>query len=256
MSRMLDQIGRVEDRQDMPLLENACKPREPIAIVGIGCRFPGGAVDAESYWDMLMAGRDGIVDVPVDRWDVSRFYDPDPAKPGKTYVKRGGFLDRRLEEFDAAFFGISPREAEVIDPQQRLLLEVTWEAFEDAGIVPETLAGSDTGVYVGCFTLDSKIMQMSPYNRRLINNHTATAASMTIQSNRLSYLFDLRGPSITLDTACSSSLVAFHHACQAIWNGDCALALAGVSTSCSGLSTRSSCPRAVSRARWLLQEFR
>jgi acyl transferase domain-containing protein len=203
------------------------RARDPIAIVGVGCRFPGDVFDTESYWNMLVAGQDCIVDVPQDRWSTDRFFDPDPDKTGKIYIKHGGFLKHRLEAFDAAFFGIPPRQADTIDPQQRLLLETTWEAFEDAGIVPEALAGSATGVYVGGFNLDSLLTQLSPLNRRLVNSHTATGMTMTVLSNRISYLFDLRGPSVTMDTACSSSLVAFHHACQAIWNGECSLALTG-----------------------------
>src|SRR6476659_5517281 len=129
---------------------------EPIALVGIGCRFPGGAHDADSYWEFLKTGQDAIVDVPPDRWNVRRFYDPDAGQPGKMYVKQGGFLRQKIDEFDALFFGIAPREAECIDPQQRLLLETSWEALEDAGIPYEALVGSNTGVFIGAFTLDHK----------------------------------------------------------------------------------------------------
>ncbi|MBS0149898.1 MAG: SDR family NAD(P)-dependent oxidoreductase [Nitrospira sp.] len=200
---------------------------EPIALVGIGCRFPGGVNHAQSFWELLKTGQDAIVDVPPDRWNVRRFYDPDASKPGKMYVKQGGFLRQRINEFDALFFGIAPREAECIDPQQRLLLETSWEALEDAGIPHGALAGSNTGVFIGAFTLDHKLTQMGKMNRQLIGTHTAIGSTMTILSNRISYVLDLRGPSMSLDTACSSSLVAVHLACQAIWRGECDLALAG-----------------------------
>lgn len=200
---------------------------EPIALVGIGCRFPGGVNHAQSFWELLKTGQDAIVDVPSDRWNVRRFYDPDANKPGKMYVKQGGFLRQRISEFDALFFGIAPREAECIDPQQRLLLETSWEALEDAGIPHGALAGSNTGVFIGAFTLDHKLTQMGKMNRQLIGTHTAIGSTMTILSNRISYVLDLRGPSMSLDTACSSSLVAVHLACQAIWRGECDLALAG-----------------------------
>lgn len=201
--------------------------QEPIAVIGIGCRFPGGVASPAEFWDLLKDGRDGIVPVPADRWNIDEFYDPDPAAPGKMYVRAGGFLTHNIKEFDPAFFGMSPREAGFIDPQQRLLMEVAWEALEDAGLQPERLAGSDTGVYVGGFMLDNLLTQFSPLNREHIGPHTAVGSTLTILSNRLSYVFDFRGPSMTIDTACSSSLVAMHEACQAIWRGECGLALFG-----------------------------
>ena len=201
--------------------------REPLAIVGIGCRFPGGAENPSAFWELLSLGRDAIVDVPEDRWSIRKFYDSNPSKPGKMYVRSGGFLQERVDQFDALFFGISPREAMCMDPQQRLLLEVAWEALEDYGVDPTHLSGSATGVYIGAFTLDNKLMQMSPASRDVIGPHTAISSTMTILSNRLSYIFDFRGPSVSLDTACSSSLVAFHYACQALWQSECSLALAG-----------------------------
>lgn len=175
---------------------------------------------------MLCAGTDATRDVPADRWNIQTFYDPDAAKPGKTITAHGGFLDQ-VDQFDARFFGISPREAECLDPQQRLLLETSWEAFEDAGIAPERLAGSHTGVFIGAFTLDYKILQMSTSNHALIDAHTATGSMMTMVSNRLSYIYDLRGPSMSIDTACSSSLVAVHLACESLRRDECSLALAG-----------------------------
>ncbi len=167
------------------------------------------------------------MEVPKERWDHRRYYDPDPNKPGKTYVRAAGFLEEPIDSFDAAFFGISPREAAVLDPQQRLLAEVAWEAMEDAGLSPDRLAGSPTGVYVGGFMLDSMLTHMGPMNRDLIGPHTAVGATMTVLSNRLSYMFDFRGPSISLDTACSSSLVAVHLACQDLWSRECSLSIAG-----------------------------
>ena len=200
---------------------------EPIAITGIGCRFPGGAGSPEAFWNLISQGKDGIVDVPSDRWDVDRYYDPDPDKPGKMYVKSGGFLDQRIDQFDALFFGVSPREATCMDPQQRVLLEVAWEAMENAGINPEKLRGSDTGVFIGGFMLDNNLTQMNVLNRDMIGPHSALGSTMTILSNRLSYVFDFRGPSVSMDTACSSSLVALHYGCKGLLNGDCSTALVG-----------------------------
>jgi acyl transferase domain-containing protein/NADPH:quinone reductase-like Zn-dependent oxidoreductase/acyl carrier protein len=222
-------MGRYEDSfVGTPAGRDADGRREPIAIVGIGCRFPGGADSPAKFWRLLTDGVDAIVDIPPDRWNSDRFYHPDHAKPGKMYVRRGGFLRERVDHFDPRFFGIAPREAEHMDPQQRVLLEVGWEALEDAGLPAKSLAGSDTGVYIGGFTLDSLTLQFSPLNRESCNSHhIATAATMTMLSNRISYVFDFRGPSVSMDTACSSSLVALHYACQGIWNGECSLALSG-----------------------------
>ena len=199
---------------------------QPLAIIGMSVRFPGADSPSE-YWDLLCSGRTAIGNVPEDRWNPDRFYHPDPNNPGTTYVRTGGFLRGALDQFDAAFFGISPREAIWMDPQQRLLLEVAWETLEDAGIAPDKLAGSSTGVFVGGFTLDSLILQSSPFNRTRLSSHSATGSSMTMLANRLSYCFDFRGPSMSVDTACSGSLVAFHLACQSLRQGECALALAG-----------------------------
>jgi len=201
--------------------------REPVAIVGIGCRFPGGASTPKAFWNMIRRKKDAIVDVPADRWDIRRFYDEDPAKPGKMYVKQGGFLKEKIDRFDPLFFGISPREAESMDPQQRLLLEVVWEAFEDAGVVDTDLKGSRTGVFIGGFCMDSMLMRFGQLNRELANSHSAASSTMTMLSNRISYVFDLKGPSVTMDTACSSSLVATHFGCQSIWSGESEMAIVG-----------------------------
>lgn len=199
---------------------------EPIAIIGVGCRFPGGVHNLHSYWQLLSQGVDAISEVPTDRWSVEFLHDPNRAKPGKVVTKQGGFLDQ-VNQFDASFFGISPREATYIDPQQRLLLEVAWEALEDGGQVPETLAGHQVGVFMGAFTLDYQVLQFQESNRDLITGHTATGTMMTLIANRLSYSFDFRGPSMSVDTACSSSLVAVHLACQSLQNGECKMALTG-----------------------------
>ncbi len=202
--------------------------QQSIAIIGMGCRFPGGVDSPESLWSLLSDGGDAIIDVPKDRWSTDRFYSEDTTVPGKTIVRRAGFLRDPVNTFDPLFFGISPREAQHMDPQQRLLLEVGWESMENAGLVPADLAGSKTGVYVGGFALDAMTILMSPLGRKLLDtHHAATAASMTMLAARLSYVFDFRGPSVTMDTACSSSLVALHYACQGLLAGECDLALAG-----------------------------
>lgn len=200
---------------------------DPIAIIGIGCRFPGGVEDPRGFWQLLASGTDAIVDVPPDRWRAESFYDADPGTPGRMFVRQGGFLRGSIERFDAAFFGMAPREAAALDPQQRLLLEVAWEAFEDAGLPPSRTAGANVGSYIGGFTFDSAMLQLSEANRELVSAVTPTGVSMTMLAARLSYFFDWRGPSLTMDTACSSSLVAFHQACAALSRGECELAVAG-----------------------------
>ncbi|RJQ81627.1 non-ribosomal peptide synthetase/type I polyketide synthase [Amycolatopsis panacis] len=200
--------------------------RDTIAIVGIGCRLPGGASDYRAFWRNLVQGKDCITATPADRYDVATLASGDKDKPGKLVGGRGGYIDG-FDEFDPAFFGISPREAEHMDPQQRKLLEVAWEAMEDGGQKPGELAGSDVGVFVGAFTLDYKIVQFADLSFRTLAAHTATGTMMTMVSNRISYCFDFRGPSVSLDTACSSSLVAVHLACQSLQRGETNLALAG-----------------------------
>ncbi len=200
---------------------------DAIAIIGMSCRFPGGAHNLDDYWQLMCQSQDAIVEVPADRWSINVFYDPKPGKRGKAIACRGGFLQQPIDRMDAQFFGISPREAAYLDPQQRLLLEVSWEALEDAGLVPERLTGSKTGVFIGAFTLDYQTLQFSRNETSLIEGHTSTGSVMTMIANRLSYVFDFRGPSMAVDTACSSSLVALHLACQSLWNGESTLALAG-----------------------------
>jgi acyl transferase domain-containing protein/NADPH:quinone reductase-like Zn-dependent oxidoreductase/NAD(P)-dependent dehydrogenase (short-subunit alcohol dehydrogenase family)/acyl carrier protein len=200
--------------------------RTAVAIIGIGCRFPGGVSDPRSLREFLCNGGDGVREVPPDRYALDLHFDPDDG-PDKVYVRRAGFLDQDVYTFDPAPFGISPREADHLDPQQRLLLEVTWEAFEDAGIPIDALKGSATGVFVGGFMLDTQTLALDPDNRPLVSQHTSTGVTMTVLANRLSHAFDLRGPSLTVDTACSASLVATHLACRSLAEGSCDLALAG-----------------------------
>ncbi|MBD2257782.1 type I polyketide synthase [Pseudanabaena sp. FACHB-2040] len=196
---------------------------EPIAIVGLGCRLPG-AENPRAFWQLLCEGHDAVREVPPDRWDVETFYDEDPAAPGKSYCRWGGFLDQ-VDQFDPEFFGIAPREVPYIDPQQRLFLEVVWEALEDAGIVPQQLGGSQTGVFAGSSTLDYG--QLLLHGSQTIGTYTTTGLASTMLANRVSYLLNLRGPSLSIDTACSSSLVAAHLACQSLWRRETDLALAG-----------------------------
>ena len=201
--------------------------REPLAIVGIGCRLPGGADSAESLWNLLCSETDATRDVPETRWHAARYHDPNPSKVGKIVTRRGGFLSE-IDQFDPQFFGISPREAHSLDPQQRLLLHATWEALEDAGIPADGLAGTDVGVFIGGFTLDYQLLQnQGRTSRYRFKSHSATGMMMTMLANRISHAFDFRGPSMTIDTACSGSLVAVHLAAQSIWNGESELALAG-----------------------------
>ncbi len=195
---------------------------EPIAIIGIGCRFPG-ANNPEAFWQLLRQGVDAITEIPGDRWDNTPFYDPDPQAPNKTNTRWGGFLDQ-VDQFDPPFFGIAPREAVTMDPQQRLMLEVAWEALEDAGQVPAQLAGSQTGVFIGIGTHDYSVML---WQQPMNNPYATTGTGNCIAANRISYTFDLRGPSVAIDTACSASLVAVHLACQSLWTGESTMALAG-----------------------------
>lgn len=196
---------------------------DTIAIVGLGCRFPG-ANDPESFWTMLREGIDATSEIPADRWHSDLFYDADLSSPGKMNTRRGGFL-QDVDQFDAHFFGIAPREAVHMDPQQRILLEVTWEALEHAGQAPDRLAGSPTGVFIGISTHDYLHLMLRSHAN--LDAYVATGGASSIVANRLSYLLDLRGPSIAIDTACSSSLVALHMACQSLRAGECTLALAG-----------------------------
>jgi acyl transferase domain-containing protein/surfactin synthase thioesterase subunit len=204
--------------------EAAAASSEPIAIIGIGCRFPGGADNPRAYWRLLRDGVDAVGEPPAGRAELDGFFDPDPGRPGTTHVRRGGFLDR-VDGFDPQFFGISPREAEHMDPQQRLALELAWETLEDAAIHPEQLRGSRTGVFMGVGWHDyADLLKGHP---EAITPYTGTGQTTCVIPNRMSYVFGLRGPSIGVDTACSSSLVAVHLACQSLRCGESTLALAG-----------------------------
>ncbi|WP_396978123.1 type I polyketide synthase [Nostoc sp. ATCC 53789] len=198
---------------------------EPIAIVGMACRFPGGADDPETFWQILRDGTDAIVEVPSDRWDIDAYYDPNPDSPGKMSSRYGGFL-KQVDRFDAEFFGISPREAISIDPQQRLLLEVSWEALENACQPPSELMGSSTGVFVGVTTNDYTRFYAQA-GEQGIDAYQGTGSAFSAMVGRLSFVLGLQGPCVALDTACSSSLVSVHLACQSLRNGECELALAG-----------------------------
>nr|WP_099040354.1 type I polyketide synthase [Mycobacterium neglectum] len=200
---------------------------EPLAIVGIGCRLPGGGDSAETLWHLLCNETDATSVVPETRWHAGRYHDPNPSKVGKIVTRRGGFLTE-IDQFDPQFFGMSPREAHSLDPQQRLLLHAAWEALEDGGIPADELAGTDVGVFIGGFTLDYQLLQnQGRTSRYRFKPHSATGMMMTMLANRISHAFDFRGPSMTIDTACSGSLVAVHLAANSIWNGECELALAG-----------------------------
>ncbi len=201
-------------------------PNQPIAIIGFGCRFPGGSNSPGKFWQLLKNGTDAIGNVPPDRWSLQKFYDPDPEEPGKIYARCGGFIEG-FDQFDAPFFGISPREASRMDPQQRLLLEVAYHALEDAGLQLERLAGSRTGVFVGISTYDYGATQGQPTEARLVDGYTNLGGALSIAAARISYAFDLKGPCLSVDTACSSSLVGTHLACQSIWRNESDLALVG-----------------------------
>jgi myxalamid-type polyketide synthase MxaE and MxaD len=196
---------------------------DPIAIVGMGCRYPG-ADGVQAFWRLLAGASDAVTEIPPERWDLEALYDPDPAVPGRMTTRWGGFL-RRLDEFDAAFFGITPREAPHVDPRQRITLEAVWEALEAAGIPPDSLAGTRTGVFLATLTNDYDHLLFQDLCRAEAFSGSGTANS--IVANRISYFLDLRGPSLALDTACSGSLVAIHLACESLRKGESTLALAG-----------------------------
>ncbi len=196
----------------------------PIAVVGIGCRLPGGADDPDAFWRLLRDGVDATSEVPRDRWDAGALYDPDPAAAGRIVTRRGAFLER-VDAYDPAFFGISPREAPSLDPQQRLLLEVGWEALEHAGISPASLFGSRTGVFIGISGFEyAKLLMADP---AAIDAYAGSGSALNVAAGRLAYTLGLTGPALAVDTACSSSLVATHLAVGALRRGECDAALAG-----------------------------
>ncbi len=216
-------IALEETRARLAEAEGAA--REPIAVVGMGCRLPG-AENPQAFWSLLKDGREAIGPLPADRWDTEALYDPDPETPGRIATRAGGFL-KDIRGFDPSFFGITRREADGMDPQQRLLLEVAWESLENAGYPPDRQTGAATGVYIGVAGNDYATTQMKTGDEGLLDGHFASGIAHSVVSGRLSYLLGLEGPSLSIDTACSSSLVAVHLACQGLRSGDCRMALAG-----------------------------
>ena len=216
IDEMQQRIRKYEDNEN-----------ESIAIVGMGCRFPK-ANNPKEFWELLLNNGDGITEVPKDRWDIDKFYDPNQSVPGKMISKLGGFIED-VDKFDSHFFGISPREANHMDPQQRILLEVAWEAFEDAGINIEDIAGSKAGVFLGIASNDYSFVQIE--NARgdysIIDAYQGSGNANSIAANRLSYFLNFQGPSLSVDTACSSSLVSTHLACQSLKNKESDIAIAG-----------------------------
>lgn len=200
--------------------------KQPIAVIGMGCRFPGEIYSPQDFWQFLKEGKDAINEVPTDRWNNQRHFDPNPQKAGKIKANKGGFV-KNVADFDVEFFDKFPSEAERIDPQQRFLLEVTYEAFQDAGIKLESISGTPTSVYIGVFMNDYWDIQASSIQKNQISPHVAMGVSLTSIANRISYVYNLKGPSMTIDTACSSSLVCVHQACQSLWLGESKLAVAG-----------------------------
>lgn len=198
--------------------------KQPLAIIGIGCRFPGGITDLDSYWRLLIDRRSGITEVPAERWNWHKYYHPNAEIPNRMVTKWGGFVDH-ADQFDAQFFGISPRELGQMDVQQRWLLETSWEAMENAGVPASGLRGSKVGVFVGISSHDH--IDALRGDLAQIDIHSGTGNALSIAANRISFMFDFKGPSMAVDTACSSALVAVQLACQSIWSGDSTLALAG-----------------------------
>ncbi|HKY44287.1 MAG TPA: beta-ketoacyl synthase N-terminal-like domain-containing protein, partial [Pyrinomonadaceae bacterium] len=234
MSQLTDRIANLSPRKRALLAlrlqaqqESESKAKtEPIAVVGIGCRFPGNINSANEFWQALVNGVDAVGEIPSDRWDVDSYYDPAPGTPGKMNTRWGGFIND-IDKFDAAFFGISPREANSLDPQQRVLLEVSWEALEDAGQATDKLSGSQTGVFIGICRNDYGQLHGVTEEPARIDAYFGTGNASSFAAGRISYLLGLHGPSLVVDTACSSSLVAVHLACRSLRAGECRMALAG-----------------------------
>ncbi|NEO96075.1 MAG: polyketide synthase, partial [Moorea sp. SIO3G5] len=221
MKMASDKIAKLEVELDALKSKNKS---EPIAIIGMSCRFPGGVDSPEAFWQLLNDGVDAITEVPLERWNINNYYDPDPDAPGKICTRDSGFLSQ-IDGFDTAFFEISPREAHSLDPQQRLLLEVSWEAMERANIVPDKLFNSLTGVFIGVGGSDylNKLVATCEMPQAYWGTGNAPSAA----TGRLSYILGLTGPNLAVETACSSSLVSVHLACQSLRQRECNLALAG-----------------------------
>jgi malonyl CoA-acyl carrier protein transacylase len=217
---------KIEGKPSYEPSEVTASDEDLVAIIGMACRFPGGANSTEEYWSLLCEGIDAISEVPKTRWDIERYYDPRQGQPGKILTKYGGFLEQQIQQFDAEFFRIAPKEATYMDPQQRILLEVTWEALENAGLNAEALAGSQTGVFVGIYSRDYEHLLVKDEEGKNCNIYSGTGNFLSVASGRVAYFFGFTGPAISVDTACSSSLVSFHLACQSLRNSECDLALA------------------------------
>lgn len=221
VKRFLQEV--LELRAKMEEMEQAS--REPIAVIGMACRYPGGVNNPEDFWRMLCNGADAITEIPKERWDIDSFYNPDPDAAGKIVTRWGGFLEQ-VDQFDPQFFGISPREADAMDPQHRLLIQVAWEALEHAGQAPDKLIGSSTGVFTGICVNDYYQMMVNQEPEKL-DVYLAQGTTHSAAPGRISYLLGLQGPAMAIDTACSSSLVATHLAVQSLRNGECSMALTG-----------------------------
>ncbi|MFF0728294.1 beta-ketoacyl synthase N-terminal-like domain-containing protein [Streptomyces sp. NPDC004134] len=220
LRRSLEAVRTLREQVD----ELRARAEEPIAVVGLGCRFPGGADGPERFWELLREGRDGVVDVPGDRWPVEGWYSSDRSEPGTSYTRRGGFLAEGAHAFDAGFFGITDAEARDMDPQHRLLLETSWQALESAGLLSGTAAERRVGVFVGVSGSENTLLPRSP---RAAGPYTATGSAISVAAGRIAHTFGLRGPALAVDTACSSSLLAVHLAVESLRRGECTAALAG-----------------------------
>jgi acyl transferase domain-containing protein len=259
-----DRVAKVLDQAMIRLEVEEAARREPLAVIGMSCRFPGGASSPEEFWELLASGRDGFVEVPPDRWNIAAFYDPDPSTPGKMHVRRGGFI-ADVDRFAADFFEISPREAESLDPQHRLLLEATWEALERAGEPPASLKGQSVGVFIGQSYQDYSLLQLRSNSLERIGIHSGTGVGLSMASGRISHFLGVHGPCLTLDTACSSSLMALHLATRSLRAresnlaivGGCQLMLAPDSTIClckvGALGTNPTCRAFDSRANGMVR---
>lgn len=199
---------------------------EPVAVVGMGCRYPGDVKNPDEFWELLESGRDVLREIPSERWDIDAYYDPEMTVPGKMYVRHGHYLDD-IDQFDPQFFGLSPREAESLDPQQRLVMEVSWETLEHAGIAPSHLKGGKTGVFVGQYWDDYSMQRIYATDNREIDRYAQLSGLRGLTAGRICHILDSHGPAIQLDTACSSSSLAVHLACQSLRTGESDLALAG-----------------------------
>ncbi|MCL2151906.1 MAG: SDR family NAD(P)-dependent oxidoreductase [Oscillospiraceae bacterium] len=208
-------------------LSSKVEHEDRVAIIGMSCRFPGGANSVKEFWDVLVNGKDGIIEVPENRWDMGKYFDEDENAPGKMYCQKGGFLTKAIDEFDAQFFNISPKEAAALDPQQRMMLELTWEAFENAGLDITKFNGSDTGVYLGISTNEYMMAHVHSGDLSKIDAYSLTGACISTACGRISYTFGFEGPSLTVDTACSSSLTALHVACKEMKEGAMEMAVVG-----------------------------